>query len=175
MDLFDVLGLPASFSLTPEQIGRAYLARAASVHPDLSANFDDDARSDQAEALNHARAALLDPELRAAALLARLGGPGQDERAMPPGFLAEMMDLRERVESEIEHEGDSARSRWRTLATERRAGHVARTTSLFAAASTSGPASAGVLREIRVELNAWRYIERLIEQLTPGYNAGKER
>jgi DnaJ-domain-containing protein 1 len=180
MDPFDLLGLPATFSLTPEQIGRAYLARAASVHPDLSDgsdhDSDDDDRSLNAELLNQARGILLDTELRAAALLTRLGGPGPQERAMPPGFLSEMMELRESAEAELVQEGQAARLRWRAWAAERRAAHIARATSLFAkAASATSQDSASVLREIRIELNAWRYIERMIEQLTPGYNAGNER
>ena len=36
--------------------------------------------------------------------------------------------------------------------------------------SLSSPPAAESLAEIRIRLNAWRYIERLIEQLDPGYD-----
>ncbi len=172
MDPFDLLGLSPSFSLGSDEITRAYLRRAALVHPDLDSaeHSGDDAEagnaaSSAAEALNRAKTTLQNPELRAIALLARLGGPGPEDRSLPPGFLIEMMERREEVEASLASEGAAARARWRNWALERRAAHIGRVGGLFGRAATGGPDARSLLREVRIELNAWRYIERMIEQL----------
>lgn len=120
-----------------------------------------------AAALNQARGVLTDPESRAEALLLRLGGPRkEDDRTLPPTFLAEMMEVREEIEAAIGQAGEeaaAARMKWEEWARERRRGHIARVGELFAGGAGSGDPSA--LRQVRIELNMWRYAERLIEQL----------
>jgi curved DNA-binding protein CbpA len=173
MDPFDTLGLAPTFSVSAGEISRAYLQRAALVHPDLDispepgADADEPAEgsTDAAEVLNRARAVLLNPELRAGALLARLGGPGPEDRSLPPGFLVQMMERREEVEASIASEGVPARARWRAWAAQERSTHMARVTDLFERVHAGDGDQPRLLREIRIELNAWRYIERLIEQL----------
>ena len=163
-DPFTALGLPARFDLTDQAVESAFLARLGAVHPDLAG---DDTALDAA-ALTEARAVLSDPEQRAAALLAALGGPGaSDDRSLPDGFLMEMMALRESVEEDLAAGGD-ARDRWSVWAQERRAQHVAAVATLFDA--MSDPPTPDQLGAVRLELNAWRYTERLIEQLDPGYD-----
>ena len=57
------------------------------------------------------------------------------------------------------------RSRLETWAHEQRDGHKARVTALFEQhAEDSNP---DLLRKIRLELNRWRYMERMIEQMDP--------
>ncbi|MEX2219041.1 MAG: iron-sulfur cluster co-chaperone HscB C-terminal domain-containing protein [Phycisphaerales bacterium] len=174
-DPFSVLGLPARFDLDPGVVERAYLARSARLHPDL-ARGDADAAREMAE-LNRARMTIADPERCADALLLRLGGPPRrDERALPPAFLMEIMDVREAVEAAL-GAGDSAardaeRARWERWAEAERARAIAEVGGLFAALPSPPPAEA--LRAIRIRLNAWRYIERLIEQLDPAYDPGRE-
>ncbi len=88
-DPFDILGIPPGFELNPAALGRAYLALAARLHPDI-ARGDPDA-SIRSAAANRAKAILENPESRAAALLARLGGPSKEsDRSLPPGFLADI-------------------------------------------------------------------------------------
>ncbi len=162
MDAFDHLGLPPVFALEPAALQRAYLARVAALHPDRARpdTADTGDSGAAAAALNHARATLLDPEARANALLARLGGPAKEaDRTLPEGFLAEMMTLREAIDG-CRAGGDAgAVAAHVAQARARRAAHEARVAALFAA----GPVPAA-LREIRRELNAWRYLERLLEQ-----------
>lgn len=161
---FAALGLPARFDLSDSAIESAFLARLGGVHPDLAG---EDAAFDAA-ALTDARATLADPERRAIALLDLLGGPGASEdRSLPDGFLMDIMALREAVEEEL-GEGGDARARWRAFAEERRAAHIEKTGALFGALST--PPTPDELAAVRLELNAWRYTERLIEQLDPGYD-----
>lgn len=166
-DPFGVLGLPRRFALDGAEIEAAFLTRLSGVHPDLAG---EDASMDAA-ALTAARAMLADPEQRAVALLAVMGGPSaSQDRSLPDGFLMEMMELRERVETELE-EGAGARDRWADFAQTRRREHIERIGAMFDALSE--PASPDELGAIRRELNAWRYTERLIEQLDPSYDPAR--
>lgn len=166
-DPFDILGLAPRFDLGEGEIRRAYLARAAQVHPD-TAGGEEDAEALSAE-LNRAKRTLEDPERRANALLARLGGPAKEEdRSLPSGFLMEMMEVRERMEEAVASGDPARRTEMEAWAAARREAHASRVKALFEKAG--GDAPADVLRAIRTELNAWRYVERMIEQLDPSYD-----
>lgn len=164
------LGLPRTYVIDPAAVRRAYLARAGSIHPDHSP-LDEESAAAQSAALNRAKAILDDPERRAGELLRLLGGPSkEDDRSLPPAFLMEMMEVRERLETE---RTDADRERWEAWGRERRAAHQSEVARLFQRLDTTppnpstdppNPARASILKSIRTELNAWRYIERLLEQ-----------
>lgn len=168
-DPFDVLGLPARFDLSPAEIRRAWLERAAAAHPDHADSADASAERGSA-ALNEARKTLDDPERRAAALLARLGGASTEhDRSLPPGLLMEFLERKELVDEARssgapldEHEG------W---AEERRTRHLERVSALFRDSGENPKPE--TLRALRLELNAWRYVERFIEQLDPDYDPAR--
>ncbi|MFT5422668.1 MAG: DnaJ-domain-containing protein 1 [Phycisphaerales bacterium] len=176
-DPFALLGLPRSFRLTRADIESAYLQRAASLHPDLSGEKADEAARASSD-LNHAKQALLDPETRANALLALIGGAGKSEdKSLPDGFLMEIMEIRQQIEADLAVGGEggkggvggvdeSKRAQWEAWAESRRADLIERVGELFDAASQGRQA----LPRIRTQLNAWRYTERLIEQLDPDYD-----
>lgn len=173
-DPFDTLGLKATFDLDAPAIRRAYLARVAAVHPDAAqaaqADAADDARS--TAALNDAKRTLEDPERRAIALLARLGGPTKEQdKSLPTGFLMDVMELREGVEEAMASGHADVRERVSQDAAARRAAHISRVSAMFSALGT--PPSQAALAAIRTELNAWRYTERLIEQLDPAYDPNR--
>jgi len=156
-DPFQLLGLPQAFGIDRARVESAYLTRIAELHPDLAAG-DPDATAKTA-GLNRARTILGDDEQRAVALLGLLGGPGGD--ALPDGFLMEIMDIRMQIEDEL---GDpEARTTWRAWADRRREGHMERVARFF---ESTTPDS---LAAVRMELNAWLYTERLIEQLDPDH------
>lgn len=169
-DPFSLLGVPVSFLLTKRQIESAYLARIAGAHPD-HAGVDSGV---DAAALNDARRALLDVERRANLVLASMGGPSaSDDDSLPDGFLMEIMETRMEIESALASGDPAEREKWTAWADEQRAEYTTRVAEAFATASSGDPASgdgAGVLRDARRMLNAWRYIERLIEQLDPDYD-----
>ncbi|MFA6045106.1 MAG: DnaJ domain-containing protein [Phycisphaerales bacterium] len=167
---FEILGLPPAFDVEPARIERAYLRQVASLHPDSSDGDDgDDAK---AAALNKARATLLNPERRAQELLAVLGGtPGVAPGALPGGFLMSIMETREEVEAALASGDAAARAKWLAWATTERAAYIASAAGLFSKAAADPSASRQQLRET---LNAWRYIERLAEQLDPAYDHGSE-
>lgn len=164
-DAFDILELAPAFDLDRATIDRAFLARAVSVHPDL-AGGEAEAEAISAQ-LNDAKRALLDPETRANVLLARLGGPPADkEKSLPPSLLMEVMEAREGVDA-ARASGDSAElARWITWAVEGRESIVKTCRQLFERALAVGTSpETKLLREIRVQLNAWRSYERMIEQM----------
>lgn len=155
-DAFDALGLPARFDLSAEEVARAWRARAAALHPDRVGGDADEALRRAAE-LNEAKRALEDPERRAEALLARLGGPrAGEEKGLPEGTLEAFMEAREGLE-EARARGDAMGvERWRAWAEQRSAQDADRVGELLAR---------GALREARVEMNGWRYAKRMLEQI----------
>jgi len=181
-DAFTALGLPRRFDLSPAEIQHAYVAASVPAHPDRAeAGAPASAVELVAARLNAAKRTLEDPERRAVALLALLDGAGAaSDRSLPEGFLMTMMELREAAEASAARGGagdrtpdviamDALLNRAGAL----RAGHVTRVAGLFA--SLLGPGGAGVegdqatrrglLSDLRRELNAWRYIERMLDQL----------
>jgi len=167
-DPFAMFGLSRRFDLADAEIEAAFLGRLAGAHPDLAG----DGAALDAAGLTEARSALLDPERRAGVLLALLGGPDASvDASLPDGFLMEIMELRGEVEDDLGAGGDDARDRWDSFAQDRRSAHIARVGGLFAGLGETP--SLGELGAIRTELNAWRYTERLIEQLDPGYDPGR--
>lgn len=163
-DAFDILGLAPRFDLTPGEIQRAYLALAAAAHPDRGS--DGGGEDGTSAKLNAAKQQVDDLEQRAALLLARLGGPSKEaDRSLPNGFLMQMMEVRESVDA-AQSSGDRAGvSKWLDWAEAARDGHLAAVGRAFAALST--PPTTPELAAVRRELNAWRYIERMLEQIEP--------
>lgn len=166
-DPFDLLRLEPRFDLDPARVERAYLAQAAACHPD-TAGSDPEAAAEaarQSALLNQARSALLDPERRARALLSRLGGPPGEPNELPEGFLAEIMETRMAIEQAIAEDDQDELDRWRAWGRERRRETMDRVSALFEAAGAADPADrAEALGEVQRRLNAWRYIERMLEQ-----------
>lgn len=170
MDPFDVLGLPPRFDLPDAEIEAAYLAQAAGAHPDLVGDAEDAART--MARLNDAKRTLLDPERRAICLLERIGGTALlADKSLPQGFLMEMMEHRTAMEEELAQPeaaaSGEARQRWEGWGQARRGEEMERVGELFSSlqAATDPAARATTLRSIRTRLNAWRYIERLLEQV----------
>ncbi|MGV6814449.1 MAG: iron-sulfur cluster co-chaperone HscB C-terminal domain-containing protein [Phycisphaerales bacterium] len=175
---FAILNLPERFDLEPDQIERAYLMALRSAHPDAGGgdsahesvhNPGSEPQTDAAT-LNAARQILLDHEQRASALLRCQGGPSAGElKDLPDGFLMDIMTRRQEIEEAIAHDGDGARSTWETWANQERSAYIAQVNDLFSQSAQDTE----ILPQIRVVLNAWRYIERLIEQLDPAYDPAK--
>ena len=162
---FAQLGLEPVYRIDSAQIERAYRLRLAQSHPDMGAGGGG---ADPA-ALNAARAKLSDHEQRASALLAVLGGPDASScRDLPDGFLMDMMMQRQEIEEAIESGGEQERAQWEQWGIEQRRAYHEEIAQRFEA--LSDPTDHAGLRDIRVQLNAWRYIERLIEQLDPEYD-----
>ncbi|MFM7808469.1 MAG: iron-sulfur cluster co-chaperone HscB C-terminal domain-containing protein [Planctomycetota bacterium] len=101
MDPFEALGLPRSWRLPSEQIRSAQRRVCAASHPD---RFHDPAQRADAQArvalANQAAATLLEPLGCAESLLAALAPQPRPAEPRPsPMFLAEMIELRERLDA----------------------------------------------------------------------------
>lgn len=157
---FSTLGAPAAFHIDMDAVERAYLRLAAQIHPDAAGTHDDHAR---AAALHKARTTLRHAPSRAQALLAVLA-PAQaamKDTSLPPGFLMEVMEMRQRAEAA---DDPSAKSQALAWADE----HAKMLASRVAAAFErirNGEIDAGA-QDVRTALNAWRYVERLTQQLS---------
>ena len=170
-DPFGVLGLERTFGLERRAVEAAARRRLALLHPDLAAG--DAAAQERAEAetarVNAARAMLVDPERRANALLALLGGPGaSDDDTLPDGFLMEIMEARQAAEfgDEAGDQPGDGGTDWSAWADQRREALIEEVGGLFNAAQTGEERErAALLARARCALNAWRYIERMREQL----------
>ncbi len=172
-DPFALLDLPRRFDLEDHRIEQAYLTRAAALHPD---RFNDPLQQAdavrQSARINDARRTLLDQESRAGALLRLFAGEQHGASdALPDGFLMEILDVREEMEADF---GDAdRRQHWEDWARAERRQYLDRIGRLFSHAR-EGALPAEAAQAIRCELNALRYIERMIEQLDPAYDHAAE-
>ncbi len=168
---FAMLGLAQRFDIDEDTIERAYLQRVTQLHPDMggaAADFD-------TAQLNQARQILIDDEQRANQILDLIGGPTASQcKDLPDGFLMDMMVRREEIEEHIHNGGAESRENWESWAHQERAMYAQAVGELFDSIQGEQEICAdqrsSTLVKIRTLLNAWRYIERLIEQLDPDYD-----
>ena len=174
-DAFELLGLPRRYDIDRKQLEAAFLRRSGKTHPDRVHDPMRQAEAADASAqLNAARALLLDDERRANELLRLLGGPTKEQdNSLPDGFLIDMMDVRQDMEQAMASGDPRERDRLERWAMEQREAYRERVSTMFhqlqdtqSRASPDGDRPS-VLAEVRGQLNAWRYIERMIEQLDP--------
>ena len=170
-DPFAVFGLPREYGVDLADLDRIYLQRSAALHPDMlgEAGFSDlggdGSVGGEIAELNRAKQVLEDPEQRAIALWSLCGGV--EDKSLSPGFLMEMMEVRGEIEAAQQAGDPVAIARWELWADERRKEYQRRVGGLFAKLGSDTAVNTSVLKEIKLELNGWRYIERLAEQLHP--------
>ncbi len=162
-DHFAMFNLPRQFSIDPAAFLAKYLDLTRATHPDF-AGADAEAQMTAMELsarVNDAYKVLNNPEERANYLLDLLGGPGKEEdKSLPKGFLEQMLMVREEME-EAQASNDSATLKtMEAEARARRKKHLARIEELFTQSD-----ALETRRTIRLELNALRYIERMLEQI----------
>lgn len=169
-DPFALLGLPRRFDIDAPALQRAFLARSAAVSAQA---LPSDAEEAMLADLNAAKAALEDPESRADVLLKLLGGPSREQdRSLPDGFLQQVMTVRQEMEEQLQAASGGTRrasvAKWERWCEAERVQHAARVSELFTRLlNVAGPVNTASLGAIRRELNAWRYIERMAEQIDP--------
>ncbi|MGL6072710.1 MAG: Fe-S protein assembly co-chaperone HscB [Fimbriiglobus sp.] len=98
MNHFERLGLPRRFSISLTDLEREYISRSRETHPDFHAVTG--SQSEEASALvNEAYTTLKDSFRRAEYLLKLQGGAdGNQDKTLPPAFLMEAMEWREKIE-----------------------------------------------------------------------------
>lgn len=170
---FDRLGLPERFDIDRKDLDRRYLAWSRELHPDY---FQTKSSVEQAQslglsaALNDAYATLKDPYRRAEYLLSLWGGTSASEhRAMPTGFLEEVLDLRMEIE-EAKGEDSLDPSRARELhdriTNEREASMAAVASALQQSQSAEHSRTAEGLASVRERLNSVKYYDGLLRELS---------
>lgn len=164
-DPFEVLDIEPVFELDVPALRRRVKRSVAAAHPDrIPDPLEREAAVRRTARMNEALRELEDDERRANHLLRRLGGPGaSDDRSLPPEFLMEILEVREDMEQALASGDPAERERVASWAAEERArlrGEVGALFPRLAAGEDLGGA-------IRLQLNVWRYIERMIEQLNP--------
>jgi hypothetical protein len=155
-DAFEVLGLRPEYRISAQELRRRWLQMAAKSHPDAAGSLT------TGTCVNDAFRVLSDPILRANLLLQRFRAPAGDERAMPQGFLLDMVELRERAD---ELQGDPPRlAELRAEADRRREEAIEGIARTF-----DGVQSERITTEdaqaVRVLLNVVRAFDRMLEQL----------
>lgn len=155
-DAFDILGLSPVFDIDLRQLRAVWMRRAAADHPDAAGSLE------ESTCVNEAYRVLVDPVLRAEALLVRRKAPEVDARQLPVGFLESMMELRERAD---EARGDAQRlAELRAHAEAGKRSALSDISEVFRA--DRGPQITGESAQlIRSRINVARSFERMIEQL----------
>jgi molecular chaperone HscB len=171
---FERLGLPRRFALDARELERNYLARSRESHPDfhrMASSADQRTSLEQSAVLNEAYAALREPFRRAEYLLQLQGGPSAAEhKEMAPAFLEEMLELRMEIEELRESGGRDSPgvAQMERKLVERRdrlIDDLARRFANLESLSAKTKEHRGKLLEIRLTLNAAKYILGLLRDL----------
>jgi molecular chaperone HscB len=162
LDPFELLGVPCRFSVDEAALRQAFLKASAEQHPDRFVDPIEQAEAvETMSKLTDAYRVLSDPELRAKAMLALSGLElAEDKDKLPPDLLMEVMEVREEMESAIESGDPAELDRLRRWANEQRAGYLGKLGALLDEGLDAEKAKA-----VRLELNALRYMQRMLEQM----------
>ena len=165
---YDLLSLPQRFDVDDRLLHQRFIEACSVHHPD---RFTDPiAQADAVERsaeINAAYQTLSDPEQRADCLLALLGGATKEQdKSLPDDLLLDMMQTRERMEQAVAEQDQDVLDELAHWARQQRGDHLVRIAEYFGQVDTaSSDQRAEHLKAIRLELNALRYIERMIEQM----------
>lgn len=169
---FETLGVPARFDLDEADLQKRFIRLSSEHHPDRYTDPLDQAdAAERAAAVNEAYRLLRDPESRALTLLAvLLGGETKaEDKELPPGFLMEVMEVRERMEEAQANHDAATLTEIGDWAKAQKAEQLSRIAALFKKATGEEAGARGAtLREVRRSLNALRYFERMGEGLSAG-------
>lgn len=166
-DYFELFELPARFDIDIALLRRRFLELSRQCHPDAVAMEDAAA---QAAALatsarvNEAYETLCDPVRRAEYVLRRAGGKSAaEDKRVPPELLHQTLMLREEIE-EAKSAGDQAAlTAIRKSVLQQKGDIEGRITEL--ARRLAGQADDSVRDELRLQLNAMKYVGNLLAQL----------
>lgn len=166
VDYFELLGVDRRFSLDEGSLTSAFRAVARHVHPDRFSGQPEEVRALATRLsadLNNAITVLTDPLSRAAYMLELAGGPpAAEERGVPGHLLAEVMELREKIEEAQDSDDREALEEMRSPIATRRGEMLER---IGKAADMLDSSSDGEKRELRLEINAVKYLDTLLEEL----------
>jgi molecular chaperone HscB len=171
-DYFTLLGLPRQFEVDPKQLRQRFFALSRHAHPDqhsLETPEVQEMALRLSSTINDAYRTLSDPARRGAYLLELLGGKSSaQDKSVPDGFLGTMMMMQEEI-AEAKAAGDSATTgRLHAVLVTQHEGLSARISELFRQYQESVGCEGirqNSLVEIRRQLNAISYVQKLLSQL----------
>ncbi len=167
---FAALGLSPRWDVDGGELKKNLLRFTRLLHPDFFVGAEQEERelAEQASAmLNQAFETLGNDVARADWLVTHLGGPSEkDERQMPQTFLMEVLEWSETLEeAQASAPGSAQRTALPAFAEELR-GKRAEVLEAIATKLTPLPeAGASILKEVRRDLNAVRYLDRALGEL----------
>ena len=162
---FGLFGLPQTYAIDPQELGRRYLAISRNIHPDKFVTADAPMQAfalRASSAVNRAYAVLNDPRHRAEYLLETADGPSaaQDKR-VPADFLSRVMMLREEINDAKAGDDLATLDRLRSSLVQERGERETRIGRLCAALPGGSPDTRD---ELRQHLNATKYLDNLLAQ-----------
>jgi molecular chaperone HscB len=170
-DYFTLLGVERRFDIDEAELHRRFLALNRHAHPDFHGGESPEVQALSlrvSAAINDAYRTLRDPAARAGYLLELLGGQSSaQDKSVPEGFLSTMMMMQEEI-ADARAAGDADElSRLAQVLQTQRDGLMRTIGGLFQEHQRSvacNAVAAGVLGEIRQQLNAVSYVRKLLSQ-----------
>ncbi len=164
---FEALGLAPAYAVDGNALRSRVLELSRRLHPDYFGNADERTRElaqrSTAE-LNAAFQTLADDFRRADWLVKALGGPQEDqERSMPAEFLQEVLEWNEAIEEARGASGKDSLDGLGARLSSERAGLMR---SVDARLTPLPDRGSGALVEVRKLLNAVRYLDRALREIT---------
>jgi molecular chaperone HscB len=168
---FELLGEPVRYDVDAAALRPRLLRLARRIHPDFFAGAGADLRrrAEENSALLNAAFELLGDDARRADWLVRsLGGPSEEEeRGMPAPFLAEVLEWNEAIESARDAApGAPERAALDELEARLRAERAQVLLRIGELLTPLPPRGAPALIEARRKLNAARYLERALQEIS---------
>lgn len=165
-DYFELFGVPRRYDLDLADLEAKYLTISRNIHPDKYAVAGPEMQAFALRAsasVNNAFGVLRDPIHRAEYLLESVGGPSApQQKQVPPDLLGEVMMLREEIEAAQAVDDAATLTRIRRQLDERRAAVQAKIGELCGDLPN---ASAGAKQELRMQLNAMKYLNKVVARL----------
>jgi molecular chaperone HscB len=164
-DRFAALGVPRTYALDTKELEVHYRDLSRKLHPDRFAKAPPRERMlslQAATTLNEAYRVLRTPVRRAEYLLDLFGAKVGDQDPVEPGFLMEILELREEL-GEAKAAGDAASlSRLFAAMQERKDAAMRRVADGFAAYEHEPDAA--LLADVKVSLVSLRYFQRFLDE-----------
>jgi molecular chaperone HscB len=163
---FELFGLPRAYQIDAGLLEERYLAISRNIHPDKFATAGEEMQAFALRAsasVNSAYDVLRDPLHRAEYLLESVGGkPAAQDKRVPQDLLMQVLMLREELEQAKANDDRPALEGLRVLATQRK---QAAERQIAVLCRDLGTASTQVKDDLRLQLNAMKYLNNLLAQM----------
>ena len=168
LDHFRVMGLPHCFEIDSVELENRYQRLTLEMHPDFFGTAPEKQKrlSEKSSVmLNAAYSSLSEPASRARYLLSVFAsGKNLQTDSLPEGFLQEMFTLQESLDEMLESCDKSELGKMNEDLQNRYASIESNYAALFNKFETS-PENIGILQQLQTQLNAERYLRRLLDRI----------